>query len=456
MKTPSSELYDLVKSLNQSEKRYFKLYASFNKESTFYVKLFDVIKKQEEYDEGIITKLFKERKFINFSVIKSNLYDLILKSMRSYHSSSSVEYKLNEMFLNAVFLHKKGLHAQQKKILDKANKIAAHYDMSWYVVNILGKYLWLSDYPSFQKSKEEIETLYKQFLFEIEKHNELHKYILSAYQAYSLSKKHRENRGTVILNQFHPLIYNIKKIEKNPAMSYWSLYFLYATCCFYYSTCHNHTKEMKYCQKILSLIEKNQHQIKENTDLYVVALNNLNNVMIRLKKFDGILINIQKLRNIKSTSKRIASRIFFSANNLELSTYVLTKQYEKGQLLLDKIRKEQSINNIDPNAIDRKYQIAFIFHQFNIYFGLKNYSKAFKSLNLIFNVKDIETIRPDIYCISKILSVVVSYKMNDIELLENTYKSALNYLTTRRKMKKFESIFLNFVKNLFEAVLIAF
>ena len=60
-KKNSDPVFQLIKSLTKAEKRYFKLFATRQKsaEDAKFIKLFDLIDKQKDYDEGKI--LEKER-----------------------------------------------------------------------------------------------------------------------------------------------------------------------------------------------------------------------------------------------------------------------------------------------------------------------------------------------------------------------------------------------------------
>ncbi len=57
----SNSLHELIKSLNKSEKRYFKVFSSRHTigEENSYIKLFDFIDKMDEYDEEELFKCFK-------------------------------------------------------------------------------------------------------------------------------------------------------------------------------------------------------------------------------------------------------------------------------------------------------------------------------------------------------------------------------------------------------------
>ncbi|MCT4560919.1 MAG: hypothetical protein N4A41_06035 [Crocinitomicaceae bacterium] len=68
MSTKSSEsIFELIRSLTKSEKRYFKLHASRHTigEENNYVTLFDYIDKQAAYDEAKLFQDFKGAAFLN-------------------------------------------------------------------------------------------------------------------------------------------------------------------------------------------------------------------------------------------------------------------------------------------------------------------------------------------------------------------------------------------------------
>lgn len=61
---PSTELFDLIKSLTKSEKRFFKLHSALQSSDKNYLRIFDAIDKQKAYDEEGLKKLFAKEQFI--------------------------------------------------------------------------------------------------------------------------------------------------------------------------------------------------------------------------------------------------------------------------------------------------------------------------------------------------------------------------------------------------------
>ena len=63
----TDDLFDLIKSMSRTEKRYFKLDAqkAGGNKSNSYLKLFDALKDLEEYDEPRIFKKLKGEPLLN-------------------------------------------------------------------------------------------------------------------------------------------------------------------------------------------------------------------------------------------------------------------------------------------------------------------------------------------------------------------------------------------------------
>src|SRR5688572_25315339 len=135
----SNSLFELVKSLNKAEKRYFKVYSSRHTigEENGYIKLFDYIEKMDEYDEEVLFKDFKGQPLLNkFSITKARLYTNVLKSLDSFYSNSSIDAQLFRQIHSADILFNKGLYAQAEKLLSSVEKQAEKYERLYLVMEI--------------------------------------------------------------------------------------------------------------------------------------------------------------------------------------------------------------------------------------------------------------------------------------------------------------------------------
>jgi hypothetical protein len=110
---PSQELFELIKSLTKSEKRYFKLFSSIQKGDKFYLKLFDAIEKGKSYNKKkIFFDLNLKMSSGTFATAKHRLNNLLLQSMENYHSNAFTEVHRN--MSRADFLYNKGLFKQSQ------------------------------------------------------------------------------------------------------------------------------------------------------------------------------------------------------------------------------------------------------------------------------------------------------------------------------------------------------
>src|SRR5574337_840229 len=130
MKSPSSDLFELIHSLSKGEKIFFKKYASMylpnitNK----YMQLFEAIEKQSEYNEKEIVRQNHDLAYGNqLSVTKNYLYNQVLDSIAVQYDS--IHAALRNQLHHVEFLFDKGLYNQSLKALKKAKNFAQEHEL---------------------------------------------------------------------------------------------------------------------------------------------------------------------------------------------------------------------------------------------------------------------------------------------------------------------------------------
>ena len=143
-------LFDLVKSMTMSEKRYFKIYSSKHVigENNDYVLLFNFVDSHTHYDEAV---LLKQNFVKNLSAEKNYLYNLILKCLNAFHASFNSKTRIYQLLESIEILFHKGLYQQALKLVKKASKIAKDGEL-------FTQFLVLNEIKT--------ELLSKQFLYE--------------------------------------------------------------------------------------------------------------------------------------------------------------------------------------------------------------------------------------------------------------------------------------------------
>src|SRR5438552_17476673 len=89
-------LFQLVKSLEKSEKRHFKLYIkrSSANENLKIIQLFDAMDKMNEYDEKLLLKKLSPVTKPQLANLKSHLYKQLLASLRLLVTSVNTDLQL--------------------------------------------------------------------------------------------------------------------------------------------------------------------------------------------------------------------------------------------------------------------------------------------------------------------------------------------------------------------------
>src|SRR5678815_1626343 len=132
-------LFQLVKSLEKSEKRNFKLYVKRNSSSDdlMIVKLFDAIDKLDTYDEEQLLKKNISIKKQQLSNMKAHLYKQILSSLRLIKDENNIDIQLHEQMDYARILYNKGLYLQSLQVLDKMKEMARSNNQLTYLQQAL-------------------------------------------------------------------------------------------------------------------------------------------------------------------------------------------------------------------------------------------------------------------------------------------------------------------------------
>jgi len=93
MKTPSSQLFFLIKKMSAAEKRFLKIH--FSSVKSHLTELFDFVNAQHTYDEKLVKAHFSDNLISkNLKVYKVQLTELILRSQVAYHAKRTVRSQI--------------------------------------------------------------------------------------------------------------------------------------------------------------------------------------------------------------------------------------------------------------------------------------------------------------------------------------------------------------------------
>lgn len=424
-------IFFLIKSLNQSEKRYFKLFCSTTNVESNYLRLFEAIDRQEVYDEKKLKEIFTKEAFIRqLHVTKIYLSQLILKSLRNYHHKMSKTAEITDLIRDIEILFSKELFDQCYFAIQKAEKLAADYEKLGLLSEILDwkRKLYLSKFGANRERLLEVDNLVAE---NMEKLNSLQKYWAITTDLTPTDQRDSRDRN------FHAR--SIKKVAGKPKTLRSKILFHHLR----YSQGimgDNVQLAEQSLEKLITLIEGYPHQIKDDPAPYLNSLNNKITFLILHHRYDEALPLIKKARSIpdeygiKKTHK-LRLRTLLRTYNIELELYRDQKYMEKGKTLMVTI---QSFLEKHEKSVPDNYFILF-WNQFaNIEFMDNNYSGALVWVNRIMQIKS--DARLDIQRYARLLQLIIHFELGNVIFLRYSIDSCRRFLRKKTTATPFETL----------------
>lgn len=447
---PSTDLFDLIKALSKSEKRFFKLSSSLQAGEKNYLKIFDAVDKQKEYDEDLIKESFKGQTFIkHFPSEKNHLYKLILKSLRAYHSDNSVSSILKQEIKNIEILYKKALYPECNKFLNRAKKMAVTHEKFYYLFELLNweKLLLEEAYEAGEFTKD-LDALINEEDDVIEKLRNLASYhVLYSKINYVFRSGGyvRSNIDKALVKEIshHPLIEG-----KDTALSRRA-----ATICYYiqgFCAKANVDYDNAFVKfmRVKEILDDNPLIRKDLPKRYIRTLSNLLQLQIDTGKIDEAFAMIDTMRSFNKKAHfrtdDIEIMVFKSTYLAELRIYEKKGEFDKAITIVDDIVTGLEINE---GKINKEQELLFMVTIASIYFGAGQYKDSLAWINKVLN--DNETnLRQDIYSYARLFNLIVHYELGNYDLLEYIIKSTTRYLNKRHRNHEMEVAILNYMKQL--------
>ncbi|MBK9331212.1 MAG: hypothetical protein IPM96_02145 [Ignavibacteria bacterium] len=443
MKT-NTELFDLIKSLSSSEKRYFKLNASVQKGVTKYLKLFDLIDSQKIYNEKAL-KSFKGNEDLkkNFNFTKNYLAKLIFKSLLNYKNEKSTDAKLFNMLQRCRILFQKALFRQHFKTVKAGKAIAEKCERFGFLLEFIEMERQLTRKEELLSN--DIQKLFEYELKVLEKIREINFYkksissLLRIYRSTGIIRSEDDEKD---LNETLSVIENRKV---NTSMSVTSAErILYAQ-----SIAHElkGDLELSYsvCVKRFKLISLNRNIFDES--LYDKYRDSLLSVINSASRCSNFSVSEKHLKILKESSKNLEiDEIDININNLNLNLLKILN----GKIISGKkevlILAEKYLN-IYRNKLTINTYNLIVYRLSSSYFFDKNYHEALRILN-VYSTVQYSGLSPFLEPYLKMLNILIHYELDNYKLLKYMLPSAKKYLKSRKAFHKTEISVLNFISKM--------
>jgi tetratricopeptide (TPR) repeat protein len=445
----TDELFQLIKSLDKSEKRLFKLHVKrvSGSDDLKIIALFDALDGMPEYDEE---KLFRKSRSIQkpqLSNMKAYLYKQILSSLS--YSSTDVESQLSEQLLYARLLYNKGLYLQALKLLDKVKAVAKNFNQSTYRLQALIFEQKIEAMHITRSMEGRAEQLAKES-------NEVNRRVsllgrLSGFalQLYSWYIQHGHARDEKDEKAVHEFFYAHLPACNVSSMDFYERLYYYQAYCWYTFIRQDLLGYYRYSQKWVDLFEENLPMKYVESLQYVKGIHNLLSahfVLLNYRRFEESLQLFEHFAASEAGHKDDNTRIqtFIYLQIARLNRHFMEGTFTKGLSLVPLI--EEKIEEYKLH-IDTHRVLIFYYKIACLYFGSGDNEKAVEYLNLIINRKP--DLRTDIHCYARLLHLIAHYELGNYQLVEYLIKSVYRFMAKMKNLNVVEEEIFLFLRRSF-------
>ncbi|WP_276485020.1 hypothetical protein [Paraflavitalea pollutisoli] len=444
-------LFQLIHSLEKSEKRNFKLYVQRNSssEELKVVQLFDALDKMEEYDEVLLLRKNESIRKQQLSNIKAHLYKQILSSLRLLKDDSNIDIQLHEQMDYARILYNKGLYLQSLKILDRMKETARAHNQVTYLLQALffeKKIEALHITRSMQDRAERLTSEVNEVNNKLVNTGKLSNLSLMLYSWYIKNGHARNEKDEAAVRLFFES--HIPPAGEEIKGFYEKLY-LYQSYCWYSFIRQDLLQYYRYTQKWVELFEKEPFMIEVETAHFIKGMHNLLSAHFDLQnyqKFNETLGKFEAFARSEAADINTNSRIqtFVYLQIARMNKHFMEGTFSEGLALVPETEAKLKDYYL---YLDRHRILIFYYKIASLYFGSAHYEQAIDYLNKIINWK--VDLRTDLQCYSRLLHLIAHYELGNFDLLEYLFKSVYRFMAKMENLSVVEEEIFRFLRRSF-------
>ncbi|MEO5908054.1 MAG: hypothetical protein ABIR50_00080, partial [Ginsengibacter sp.] len=381
----TDSLFQLIHSLQKSEKRNFKLYVQRNSSNNDLkvVQLFDAIDKMSSYDENVLISKTSSIKKQQLPNVKAHLYRQILSSLRLLESSENIDIQLHEQLDFARILYNKGLYHQSLRVLEKIKEIASANNQINFQIEVLvleKKIETLHITRSMQDRADQLSTDVNKANEHLIKQSKLSNLALQLYSWYIKNglARNRDDENEVE-NFFHAHLTDEIKVQDG---FYEKLYY-HQSYCWYTFIRQDYLMYYRHTQKWVNLFLDEPIMIQIETGNYIKGLHNLLNAHFTLRNYSGFnktLSLFEKFSNsdVVKLNDNNKIQVFVYLYIAKINQHFLEGTFKEGLTIVDEITTKLEGYNL---FLDQHRTLIFYYKIASLYFGAGDYDNAIDYLN---------------------------------------------------------------------------
>jgi hypothetical protein len=445
-------LFQLVHSLEKSEKRHFKLYIkrSSSNEDLKIIRLFDALDKMDDYDEPALLKKLAPVTKTQLANLKAHLYKQLLSALRLLKTTNSIDLQLSEQLDHARILYHKGLKHQSLKILERVKEMAKTNHKFNYLAQVISLEKKIETLHITRSTLEKTEQLAYESL-DISEHisqvTRLSNLALLLYRWYVKNGHARNEQDIKNLNDFFK---TNRPADEESITDFYELMYLYQAYCWYAFIRQDFLLYYRYSRKWIDLFDMEPGMREVETGHYIKGMHNLLNAHFDLRNYQQFQITLQQFEKFAATpaaKKHDNFRVhtFIYINSAKLNWHLMRGSFAEGLTMIPKLEKGLYENTM---FVDRHRIMVINYKIATLYFGNRNYDKAIDYLDKIINGD--ADLRIDLQCYARLLHMMSHYELGNYEIIEHLIKSVYRFMAKMKNLTVVEEEMFRFLKKSFD------
>ncbi len=447
----SDILFQLIQTLEKSEKRHFKLYIkrSSAKEDLKIVQLFDALDKMKDYDEHLLLKKLKEITKPQLANLKNHLYKEVLASLRLLKTTENVDLQLSEQLDNARLLYNKGLKHQSLRILERAKELAKANQKYNFLVQALSLEKKIETLHITRSSVEKTEVMTQEASWiseHINRVTRLSNLALLLYRWYVINGHARnETDEFAIREYFKKQIPN----DVHEVKVFYEKLYLYQCYCWYAFIRQDFLMYYRYSKKWIDLFDEEPQMISVETGHYVKGMHNLLNAHFDLRNFNRFQKDLSKFEKFANTPIALQHDNFRSHTSIyiiaaKINQHLMQGTFKVGASLIPAFETVLQENAL---YIDRHRILVFNYKFASLHFGNENFNESIDYLQKIINGP--LDLRVDLQSYARLLHLMAHYELGNYDILESLIKSVYRFMAKMKNLTVVEQEMFKFIRNSF-------
>lgn len=416
----TDSLYELIASLNSTEKRLFKMYVTTNSggKEKAYLDLFNAYCKLNSCSESALRqKLPKTYPVKNLGQQKKYLKDLIMKCMRDI-DDNRVEDSINELMREYVFLGKKNLVKEQWKKLQKAKELAQKFELPSRVLEILDHemgFLVEHDFDKSLKFREHYEQERKQTLDWI---NQYHHLITTKNHLFQLLRRFRKSIDDENLKKADNLVAALDT-ERILSFQSFKILRLYNNSMAIHADLHQNKEDiLKYRSQLIGLYKQFPWTVEKRKNNFIIDRFNYISSLFVTEKFDEMKVQLDELESVKLTNENDKGEFFQNITLNKILYWLNTRNLDEAAKAEADIIKglHQFRNKINASSL-----LTLYFNYAFSFFCNDKFEECIDWLERIGEIK--EEVRQDLKILAKIFIILCHFELGNHLLIESLVRS---------------------------------